>query len=197
MFTKFSKYGSSQLRFIFPYFTRLFHLPPLRFRCVGECWDWTRDSCGFGSGVSRSSHSDLDLIHLNSIVVLLQQVGLGPACAPVRCAHPSFELIATTKRGASRPPSPPIAASLLLIWPPKIHKIYPTWAAHVEDFFLSTGPQRLYMRSPAPRPTHRSFADPSGNILGSKVYTGATIRTNFFRFFFSLVLWNKHWVKVH
>ncbi len=43
------------------------------------------------------------------------------------------------------------------------------------------------MRSPAPSPAHRSFADPSGNILRSKVYTGATIRTNFFRFFFSLV----------
>jgi hypothetical protein len=37
---------------------------------------------------------------------------------------------------------------------------------------------------PCPRPAHRSFADPSGNILGSKAYTGATIRTNFFRFFF-------------
>ena len=34
------------------------------------------------------------------------------------------------------------------------------------------------MRSPAPRPA------PSGNILGSKVYTSATIRTNFFGFSF-------------
>ncbi len=40
------------------------------------------------------------------------------------------------------------------------------------------------MRSPAPRPAHRSFVDPSGNILRSKVHT---IRTNIFRFFFSLV----------
>ncbi len=35
---------------------------------------------------------------------------------------------------------------------------------------------------PRPRPTHRSFADPFGNILGSKC-TDATIRPNFFRFF--------------
>jgi hypothetical protein len=43
------------------------------------------------------------------------------------------------------------------------------------------------MRSHAPRPAHRSLADPSGNILGAKLYAGATTRTNFFRFFFSLV----------
>jgi hypothetical protein len=40
-------------------------------------------------------------------------------------------------------PLPTIAASLLLIQPPKIYHIYPTWAAHVKDFFLSAGPQRL------------------------------------------------------
>jgi hypothetical protein len=34
-----------------------------------------------------------------------------------------------------------------------------------------------------PCPTHRSFADPLGNILGSKC-TGATIRPNFFDFSF-------------
>ncbi len=39
------------------------------------------------------------------------------------------------------------------------------------------------MRSPAPRLARRSFADPSGNILGSNVYTGATIHTNFFSVF--------------
>ncbi len=35
---------------------------------------------------------------------------------------------------------------------------------------------------PCPRPAHRSFADPSGNILGSILWTGATICPNFFRF---------------
>jgi hypothetical protein len=36
---------------------------------------------------------------------------------------------------------------------------------------------------PCPRPALRSFPDPSGNILGSKLCTGATKRPNFFRFF--------------
>ncbi len=90
-------------------------------------------------------------------------VGFGPACAPVRCAHPSFWAHCHPQTGRCAPPSPPVAASLLLIWHLKIHKIS------------------------APRPAHRSFADPSGNILGSKVYTGATIHTKFFRFFSSLV----------
>jgi hypothetical protein len=39
------------------------------------------------------------------------------------------------------------------------------------------------MRSSSPLPAHRSFADTSGAILGSKLCTGATIRPNFFRFF--------------
>ncbi len=43
-------------------------------------------------------------------------------------------------------------------------------------FFLSTGPQRLWnMGSPA----HRSFAEPSSDILGSKLCTSVTIRFNF------------------
>ncbi len=59
-----------------------------------------------------------------------------------------------------------------------------TWASHVKGFFLSTGPHRLWnRRPPAPCPAHRSFADPSGNVLGSKLCTGATIRPNFYRFF--------------
>ncbi len=112
-------------------------------------------------------------------------MGFGHACAPVRWAHPSFELIAT-QNGALRAPPLPIAASLLLIRPSKIYKIY--WAAHVKGFFLSTGPQRLWnMRSPAPRSAHRSFAYPSGNILRLKLCTGANICHTFFRFFFSIV----------
>ena len=71
-------------------------------------------------------------------------VGFGPACAPVRCAHPSFLV-------HCHPLSPPIAASLLLISPQKIHKIYPTWAAHVKDFFLSTVPQRQWDPCPPSR----------------------------------------------
>jgi hypothetical protein len=72
----------------------------------------------------------------------------GHACAPVRCAHPSFWVHRHAKRGAVRPP--PIAASLLLIRSLK--------------------------------PANRSFADPSDDILWSKLCTGATICSTFFRF---------------
>ncbi len=35
----------------------LLHLPPLRFLCVGECWDRTQDSCDFRrSNQSARSH---------------------------------------------------------------------------------------------------------------------------------------------
>ena len=37
-------------------------------------------------------------------------MGFGRACAPVRCAHPSFWALCHDQRGAARPP--PIAASL-------------------------------------------------------------------------------------
>ncbi len=64
-----------------------------------------------------------------------------------------------------------------------------TWVSHVKSFFLSTGPQRLWNRRfPAPHPAHRSFVDPSGNILPSKLCTGATIRPNIFRLFVFLYL---------
>ncbi len=105
-------------------------------------------------------------------------MGFGPACAPVRYAHPSSWAHCHAKQDAARPPSPPIAASLLLIWPPKIHKIYPTLAAHVKGGLFSFHCTAEAMRSPAPRPA------PSGNILGSKVYTSVTIRTNFSVFLF-------------
>jgi hypothetical protein len=67
--------------------------------------------------------------------------------------------------GRCAPPPPPIAASLLLIRPPIIFTIYRTWAANVKSFFLSTGAMKY--RVPCPRPANRSFADPSGHILGS------------------------------
>jgi len=31
-------------------FSTLFHLPPLRFSCVGGCWDRTQDSCDISIG---------------------------------------------------------------------------------------------------------------------------------------------------
>jgi hypothetical protein len=36
--------------FFFIRYSTLIHLPPLRFHCVGGCWDRTQDSCDYGIG---------------------------------------------------------------------------------------------------------------------------------------------------
>jgi hypothetical protein len=42
----------------------LLHLPPLRFHCVGECWDRTQYWCDFGIDCQTPlNHSRIDLIH--------------------------------------------------------------------------------------------------------------------------------------
>jgi hypothetical protein len=61
-------------------------------------------------------------------------VGFGRACAPVRCAHPSFWVHATPNRALRAPPQP-IAASMLFIHTPKIKIIHRTRAARVKGFF--------------------------------------------------------------
>jgi hypothetical protein len=52
--------NSSLLRLkfgIYVLYSTLLHLPPLRFHCVGGCWDWTQDCCDIVSAVKRSNHS--------------------------------------------------------------------------------------------------------------------------------------------
>ncbi len=46
-------------------YSTLLHLPPLRFHCVGGCWDRSSQDCccDFGIGVRRSNHARLDLVH--------------------------------------------------------------------------------------------------------------------------------------
>jgi hypothetical protein len=63
-------------------------------------------------------------------------VGYGRACAPVRCAHPSFWAVKYAQRGAARPP--PIAASLLLIYPPKLF-LRPELGPPCRGVYLSIG----------------------------------------------------------
>jgi hypothetical protein len=42
----------------------MLHLPPLRFHCVGGCWDRTQDCCDFGIGTQTLALTTrLDLIH--------------------------------------------------------------------------------------------------------------------------------------
>ncbi len=108
-------------------------------------------------------------------------MGFGLACAPVRCAHPSFWVHYHAKRGAARPPAHrSFAAS------------YSTTKSIYNLSNLGRPCQGLFsfhwnMRSPATRPAHCSFADPSGNIFGVKLCTDATIRPNFFGFSFFLI----------
>jgi hypothetical protein len=39
-----------QLSMFYVLYSTLLHLPPLRFHCVGGCWDRTQDCCDFGIG---------------------------------------------------------------------------------------------------------------------------------------------------
>ncbi len=68
-------------------------------------------------------------------------MGFGRACAPVRCAHPSFGALKHVQRGAARPPAHRSFAAFSLYF--KIKIIYLTRAARVKGFFLSTLPSRL------------------------------------------------------
>jgi hypothetical protein len=38
-------------------YSTLLHLPPLRFHCVGGCWDPTQDCCDLALTARRSNHS--------------------------------------------------------------------------------------------------------------------------------------------
>jgi hypothetical protein len=50
--------------FFYVRYSRLLHLMPLRFHCVGGCWDPTQASCDYTAwAVRRSNHSAIDLIH--------------------------------------------------------------------------------------------------------------------------------------
>ncbi len=40
--------GSANLYFFYVLYSTLLHLLPLRFNCVGGCWDRTQDCCDFG-----------------------------------------------------------------------------------------------------------------------------------------------------
>ncbi len=131
--------------------------------------------------------------------IYIDQWVLAARARPCAARTRLLELIAMPNGRCA--PHPPIAASLLLIRPPKINKIHETRAARVKGFpenkcFSSSSNLGLphqglcsfhwttqAMKQQAPCPAHRSFADPSGNVLGSKLCTGATIRPNFYRFF--------------
>jgi hypothetical protein len=70
---------------------------------------------------------------MSMCLIMYLLVGFGRACAPVRCAHPSFWLI-YTPNGALRAP-PDIAASLLLS---SSHSPYTTKISSVSILFYSS-----------------------------------------------------------
>jgi hypothetical protein len=94
------------------------------------------------------------------------------------------------KQGAAHLP-PPNAASLLLIRPPKIYKIYRTWAAHVKGFFLSIGPHADWRRNemwghlPPPRPSQLRWS--FQQYFGVKIMYRCDHTPEFFRFFLFVV----------
>ncbi len=47
---------------IFSLYLTLLHLPPVRFHCVGGCWDRTQDCCDFGIGRPTPLITRLDII---------------------------------------------------------------------------------------------------------------------------------------
>ncbi len=151
------------------------------------------------------NHTQTDKVPKVNIWLL---VGFGRPCAPVRCAHPSFWTHCHPKGGAARP-SPP-SQLFLIRSPPKIKSIE-TPAACVKGFpenicfptGLNLGLPRqgffsfhwtteaIKYEGPCPRPAHRRFPDPSGNILGSKLCTGVAFYSYLliflFLFFFSYI----------
>ncbi len=85
-------------------------------------------------------------------------VGFGLACAPVRCAHPSFWVHCHAKRGAARPPRP---------WQLRCFLVDPQ--KYLPSIELGPPTSRAFF-FPCPRPAHRSFDDPSVNIFGVKLF---------------------------
>ncbi len=87
--------------------------------------------------------------------IIIQLVDFGRACAPVRCAHPSFWTHCHPKGGAASPPYPSIAAI------------------------------RYEVPCPPPRPLQLSWSLRQYFwVQDSKLYTGATIRPTFSGFSF-------------
>ncbi len=104
----------------------------------------------------------------------------------MRCAHPSFSAHCHTRQGAARPPANRSFAAYYST-PRNKQNLSDLCRPHPGFFSFHGTTEAMKYEVPFPCPTHRSFADPFGNILGSQC-TGATIRPNFFRFFLFFLL---------
>jgi hypothetical protein len=128
------------------------------------------------------------ILNLTSV---LNTSGFWPRVRARELRAPVFLSSLPRKTGRCAPPSPHIAAALLLIRPPKIYKLYRTWPPpppHVKGFFLSIGPHadwrgyEMWGPLPPPRPSQLRWS--FQQYFGAKLCTGATIRPNFFGFSF-------------
>ncbi len=111
------------------------------------------------------------------------QWGFGRACAPV------FLSSLPPPNGALRAPPPRKSQLRCLFFDPQKYRKSIQLGPPMSRTFFFPLDRRGYEVLSALRPTHRSFADPSGNILGSKLYTGAAIRTNFFSVYLFFSFW--------
>ena len=109
-------------------------------------------------------------------------VGFGRACAPVRCAHPSFLTHCHLKRGAARP-SPPIAASYSAL--KNIYNL--SNLGRSREGFFSVHWTAEAMRSPAPVPPIAASLILPAMFWGQK-YIPVRPYALIFRLFFSLVV---------
>jgi hypothetical protein len=92
-----------------------------------------------------------------------------------------FQLIARHNRALRAPPAHRSFAAYYSTPKNKLN-LWNFGRPHPGLFSFHGTTEAMKYEVPCPCPNHRSFADPFGNILGSKC-TGATIRPNFFRFF--------------
>ncbi len=100
-------------------------------------------------------------------------------CAPVSCAHPSFELTTTPKRGAAHPPPRLSQLHCFLFDPQKYIKSIQLRPPRSRTFFFP-----LYRRGyEVPCPPSRRFRQ----YFGVKSIYQCDNTHQFFRFFFSLV----------
>ncbi len=93
--------------------------------------------------------------------------------------------------GRCAPPPPrPLQLRCFLFYPQKYIKSVKLGPPTSRAFFFPQEHRGYEIWGPpVPRIAHRSFADPSGNILGSKLCTGATIRPKFFLVFLFYSFW--------
>jgi hypothetical protein len=117
-----------------------------------------------------------------------QLVGFGRACAPVRCAHPSFWAHYHAKRGAARPPPPPSPSQLrCFLFTPQNFPLGPNSGrqGHISFHWAKLHPTELHCIS-------LSYAAPSWRAPQL-----ATVRCTLLSYAVPLIYAAFNWVRLH